>query len=367
VETHDPDYQSAVKSLWSNIVHKKYYITGGVGSGETSEGFGPNYSLRNRSYCESCSSCGEIFFQWKMNLAYHDAKYADLYEQTMYNALLGSTDLEGRNFYYTNALDENSLRTPWHVCPCCVGNLSRTLLMVPTWTYAKSAEGVYVNMFVGSKITVQNAGGTDVEMVQATEYPWNGKVAITVNPKARKNFTVFVRSPNRAVSKLYASAPDADGILSLSVNGSPVHAMAKNGYVAIKREWKAGDKIELTVPMKVQRVRAVDQVAADHDKVALRYGPLMYNIEKADQDITKSLPKDAALAAEWKGDLLGGVMVIKGTFADGSPMMAIPNYTRMNREPAPPPAPVVAEAAPVAPGARPAPRPPVSAVWIREA
>lgn len=365
VETHDPDYQSAVKSLWSNIVHKKYYITGGVGSGETSEGFGPNYSLRNRSYCESCSSCGEIFFQWKMNLAYHDAKYADLYEQTMYNALLGSTDLEGRNFYYTNALDENSLRTPWHVCPCCVGNLSRTLLMVPTWTYAKSAEGVYVNMFVGSRITVENAGGTDVEMVQATEYPWNGKIAITVNPKARKNFTVFVRSPNRAVSKLYASAPDANGISSLLVNGSPVRAEAKNGYVPIKREWKAGDKIELTVPMKVQRVRAVEQVAADHDKVALRYGPLMYNIEKTDQDITKSLPKDAALLAEWKGDLLGGVMVIKGKFMDGSPMMAIPNYTRMNREPAPPPEPPVAEAPP--PGTRRVPRPPVSSVWIEEA
>ena len=90
VETHDPDYQSAVKSLWDNIVNKKYYLTGGIGSGETSEGFGPNYSLRNNSYCESCSSCGMIFFHWKMNLAYHDAMYADHYEETMYNALLGS-------------------------------------------------------------------------------------------------------------------------------------------------------------------------------------------------------------------------------------------------------------------------------------
>ena len=112
VETHDPDYQSAVKSLWDNIVNKKYYVTGGVGSGETSEGFGPNYSLRNNAYCESCSSCGQIFFQWKMNLAYHDAKYADLYEETIYNALLGSIDLEGKNFYYTNPLDANAPRTP---------------------------------------------------------------------------------------------------------------------------------------------------------------------------------------------------------------------------------------------------------------
>ena len=159
VETHDPDYQSAVKSLWDNIVNKKYYVTGGVGSGETSEGFGPNYSLRNNAYCESCSSCGEIFFQWKMNLAYHDAKYADLYEETMYNALLGGTDLEGKIFYYTNPLDANAPRTSWHVCPCCVGNIPRTLLMVPTWAYAKSADGVYVNMFVGSTITVENVGG----------------------------------------------------------------------------------------------------------------------------------------------------------------------------------------------------------------
>ncbi len=103
-ETHDQDYQSAVLSLWDNMVNKKYYVTGGIGSGETSEGFGPNYSLRNEAYCESCSSCGLIFFQYKMNLAYHDAKYADLYEETMYNALFGAVDLEGKNFYYTNPL-----------------------------------------------------------------------------------------------------------------------------------------------------------------------------------------------------------------------------------------------------------------------
>jgi DUF1680 family protein len=370
VETHDPDYQSAVKSLWSNIVNKKYYVTGGVGSGETSEGFGPNYSLRNRAYCESCSSCGEIFFQWKMNLAYHDAKYADLYEQTMYNALLGSTDLQGKNFYYTNGLDESNLRTPWHVCPCCVGNLARTLLMVPTWTYAKSAQGVYVNMFIGSTVTLENVDGIDVEMVQSTEYPWNGKVAITVNPKTRKNFTVFVRTPNRTVSSLYSSTPDANGILSLAVNGSPVKPVIDKGYAAIKRDWKPGDKIELVIPMKVQRVRAIDKIDADRDKVALRYGPMMYNIEKADQDIAKPLAKDTPLTTEWRADLLGGVMTIKGTFDDGTPMLAIPNYARMNREtapPPPPPPPVVTAGAAPPQGQRPAPRPPSSSVWIKEA
>jgi len=118
--------------------------------------------------------------------------------------------------------------------------------------------------------------------------------------------------------------------------------------------------------MQVQRIRASEKTAADRDKVALRYGPLVYNIEKVDQDITKVLSPDSTLTTEWKGDLLGGVMVIKGTFADGSPMLAIPNYTRTNRDPAPPPAP-----APPAQGdggatPRPAPRPATSTVWINE-
>jgi DUF1680 family protein len=371
VETHDPDYQSAVKSLWDNIVNKKYYVTGGVGSGETSEGFGGNYSLRNNSYCESCSSCGEIFFQWKMNLAYHDAKYADLYEQTMYNALLGGTDLEGKVFYYTNPLDANAPRTPWHVCPCCVGNIARTLLMMPTWVYAKSADGVYVNLYVGSKITVENVDGTDVEMAQATNYPWDGKVAITVNPKSPKNFSVRVRVPDRAVSDLYKPTPDANGIASIAVNGKPVKATIDKGYAVITRAWKAGDKIDVVLPMKVQRVRGSEKVEATRGKVALRYGPLLYNIEKVDQDITKLLAPDSPLTAEWKGDLLGGVMVIRGRFADGSPMMAIPNFARTNRDPAPPPPapPTTTAGAPppgTEPGARPAPRPVTSEVWIKE-
>jgi DUF1680 family protein len=374
METRDVDYQSAVMSLWDNIVNRKYYLTGGVGSGESSEGFGPNYSLRNNSYCESCSSCGEIFFQWKMNLTYHDARYADLYEETLYNGLLGSLDLEGKNFYYTNPLGANAPRTPWHTCPCCVGNIARTLLMLPTWTYAKSADSIYVNLFIGSTVTVENVAGTDVQMVQATDYPWNGKVTITVNPRAPKTFSVRIRVPNRSVSRLYTSAPDANGIASISVNGSAVKPKIEKGYAVITRAWKAGDRIELVLPLKVQRVKASEKIAATQGRVALRYGPLVYNIEQVDQDITKILGSASALTTEWKGDLLGGVMVIQGKFADGTPLMAIPNYARYNRNPpAPPPQPRppappagAAPAAGGAPAARPAPPPPTSIVWISE-
>ncbi|HET7625561.1 MAG TPA: beta-L-arabinofuranosidase domain-containing protein, partial [Verrucomicrobiae bacterium] len=329
-ETGDVDYQSAVMSLWDNLVNKKYYITGGVGSGETSEGFGPNYSLRNNAYCESCSSCGLIFFQYKMNLAYHDAKYADLYEQTMYNALLGATDLEGENFYYTNPLI-GGRRTPWHNCPCCVGNIPRTLLMIPTWTYVKSDDGIYVNLFIGSTINVEKVAGTDVQMVQKTDYPWSGNIGITVNPKQSKKFSVYVRIPNRDTSELYTSFPKVSGFKSLAVNGKPIKAHIEKGYAVITRQWKAGDKIDLVLPMEVQRVKADDRIAADRGLVALRYGPLIYNVETADQaDINQPLSA-GPLTAEWRGDLLDGVEIIKGTWANGKPMIAIPNFARNNR------------------------------------
>jgi DUF1680 family protein len=326
-----------VRSLWDNIVNKKYYLTGGIGSGETSEGFGPNYSLRNNAYCESCSSCGMIFFHWKMNLAYHDAKYVDNLEETMYNALLGSVDLPGKTFYYTNPLDARMGRSTWHTCPCCVGNIPRTLLMVPTWTYAKAPDGVCVNMYIGSTVTLENAAGTDVEMKQETDYPWSGKIAITVNPKARKSFTVRLRVPNRVTSRLYTPSPKADGIVALSVNGRAVKPAIEKGYAAITREWRAGDKIEMELPLKPQRVKPSELIAATKGKVALRHGPLIYNIERVDQDITKALAPGSPLTTEWRGDLLGGVMAIKGQFADGSPLLAIPNYARVNRESSLPP------------------------------
>lgn len=342
VETHDPEYHSAVKSLWQNLVDKKLYVTGGVGSGDTSEGFGVNYALSNQAYCEACSSCGEIFFHWKMHLAYHEAKYANLIEEAMYNALLGATDLNAKNFYYDNPLDENKVRYAWHVCPCCVGNIPRTLLMMPTWIYTKSPDGIYVNLFIGSTITVENVGGSDVEMVQETEYPWKGSVAITVNPKTARTFSLRIRVPDRAVSKLYSPRPEANGVTSVHVNGAAVKPAIDKGYVVITRNWKPGDTVKLELPMKAQRVYPDDRIVArnrggqvshpDQGKVALKYGPLIYNIEKVDQDISKPISKTAPLTVEWRPDLLGGVMAIKGKFADGADLLAIPNYARTNRD-----------------------------------
>ena len=276
VETHDVDYQSAVKSLWDNIVHKKYYLTGGVGSGETSEGFGPNYSLRNNAYCEACSSCGEIFFQWKMHLAYHDAKYADLYEQTMYNALFGALDLDGQELL----LHQSARRQR---AAHAVARLSVLRRQHPAHAadaadldVLEGADGIYVNLFAGSAVNVGGVAGTEVEMVQATDYPWKGHVSITVNPAAPKSFAVRDPRPGpRRQQPLRVVAAD----------GGP-----RPGVLGQRRGGEAGLRRRLCVDRAdveegrsdrgqspdagAARLRRATRSPPTKGKVALRVGPL---------------------------------------------------------------------------------------------
>jgi DUF1680 family protein len=333
METGDADYRSAVQSIWSNIVNRKYYVTGGVGSGETSEGFGKDYSLPNNAYCESCSGCGEVFFQHRLQMTWQDARYADLFEETLYNAVLGSVDLAGENFTYTNPLDSSHKRYLWHGCPCCVGNIPRTLLSLPTWIYTRAPDALYVNLYIGSRVTVDKIGGTAVEVVQTTDYPWNGKVAITLNPAKPATFALKLRLPNRQTSPLYTNTPVVSGMTSFTVNGQkPVTTVIEQGYAVVTREWKAGDKIEMDLPLPVQRIKPSDKIAATTGRIALRRGPLVYNLESVDQNVESVLAPNSPLTTEWQKNLLGGVMVIKGTFLDGKPMLAIPNYARLNRD-----------------------------------
>ena len=180
----------------------------------------------------------------------------------MYNALLGGVALDGKSYCYTNPLI-NTERALWHVCPCCVGNLARTLLMIPTWTYVKDNTGLYVNMFVGSRVNVGQVAGTNVEVIQKTEYPWKGSISITVNPEEAKTFSVYVRIPDRNTSKLYKDSPVVSGVKRFAVNGREEKPTIQKGYAVVTREWKAGDRIELELPMEPQRVVADPRIKAD--------------------------------------------------------------------------------------------------------
>jgi hypothetical protein len=232
--------------------------------------------------------------------------------------------------------------------------------MIPTWTYVKSLDGLYVNMFVGSRIHVGQVAGTNVQIVQKSEYPWHGEISIIVNPDEARTFTVYVRIPQRTTSKLYKELPGVQGVKRFAVNGQEQTPVIRKGYAGVTREWRAGDRIDLELPMEPQRVVADSRVQADQGMVALKYGPLIYNVETADNGkIDRKLGR-APLRAEWRPDLLGGVMVISGKWEDGSPMLAVPNFARMNR--AAPPREYPGDAtSDFAPG----PIPPIdSKVWI---
>jgi hypothetical protein len=286
--------------------------------------------LPNNAYCESCSGCGEIFFQHKMNLAYADAQYADLMEDTLFNAVLSDVDLTAENFTYTNPLDTSESRYKWHDCPCCVGNIPRTLFMLPTWMYATGGDDLYTNLYIGSTVNVDLKSGP-VQIKQVTDYPRSGHIEISINPSTARRFAVYVRIPNRGVSQLYQYAPVVDGVTSIAVNDLTIEPKIEKGYVRIDREWKAGDKITIELPMMIKRIHADERVVADRGKVALRYGPLVYTFEAVDQNVNNKLPEDAVLTAKWEPNLLRGVTAIHGEFADGSQLTAIPYYARNNR------------------------------------
>jgi DUF1680 family protein len=264
-------------------------------------------------------------------MTWQDATHADLLEETLYNAVLGSVDLAGLNFTYTNPLDSGHERYKWHVCPCCVGNIPRTLLSLPTWMYAVGPNSLHVNLYLGSRVNVGAVAGTPVAVEQTSNYPWEGKVQLTVRPAKPTKFALHLRVPNRQTSELYGHSPGGSGLISLSLNGQPVTPELKQGYAVMDREWKAGDVVSLELPLPVQTIQPSSKIAATVGRIALRRGPLVYNLESADQDLNSVLDPAAKLTTEWRGDLLGGVMVISGQFRNGKPLLAVPNYARLNR------------------------------------
>jgi len=342
----DDDYLNAVDYIWDSAVNRKMYLTGGVGATSSGEAFAGDYVLPNDTgYCETCASCGLIFWNNRMNWHYHDAKYADVVERTIYNNVLSSVDLAGQNYYYQQPLDQSNARYSWHSCPCCVGNIPRTLLALKDKTYLinEDTNSLYVNYFIAGSGTIDNFDGMQIEVEQVTDYPYSGIVDIIVSPEVSSNFSIEIRIPDRTESTLYTATPEIDGYNSIEVNGSPITPAIVDGYVTITRTWNSGDTITLDLPMDIQMIKSDPQVSANLGQVALQYGPMVYNLESVDHNVPTLdsiyIEPNAVLTTAWDTGLLGeGILTMQGTVKmktsggyENIDVLSIPHYTRLNR------------------------------------
>lgn len=334
----DAAYRQAVGRIWSNAIHKKHYLTGGVGAAHKGEAYADDYELPNDGYCESCAGCGLTFWADRMHRLHADGHYRDVQERALYNNILGSVELGGTRFYYQNPLDEKRARHAWHGCPCCVGNIPRAIFAIKDLMYSvnPSRTELYLSHYVDSEAVLPEVGGAALRIRQATRYPWDGDAVVTLHPSRTASFTLKLRIPNRTESELYSATPDLGGRFTVRVNGTPRSPRVERGYIALRGPWSDGDRIELSLPMQIQRVKADPRIAANAGRVALQYGPLVYSVESVDLPSGKdldalALAAGAPLRAEWDENLLGGLLAIRGEFADGTPLQAIPNFARMNR------------------------------------
>jgi hypothetical protein len=321
--TGDMNYLKAIDKIWDDIVNYKLYITGGIGAAAGHEGFGPKYELPNMSaYNETCASIGNIYWNYRLFLLHGDSKYYDVLEQILYNGMISGVSQSGDHFFYPNPLESmgQHSRSEWFGCACCPSNVCRFIPSVPGYMYGQTDSRLYVNLFIQSKANI-SIGGEKLVIEQTTNYPWEGKVTLTINPEKSNSFELALRIPGWLSDKplpgnLYAFTGTAGSKFELKLNGKPAAYRLENGYAVIKNQWKKGDVVSLSLPMEIRRVVANEKVLADNDKVALMRGPMVYCAEWPDYTekhvLNLILENNVVLKSKFNPELLGGVVVLNG-------------------------------------------------------
>jgi len=359
LETQDETLVKACQRLWESVTKRRMYITGGIGSSAEGEAFTFDYDLpSDRAYAETCASIGLVFWAHRMLRLDANRKYADIMERALYNGVLSGVSLDGTRYFYTNPLkvwpkacqNRSDLRhvlfqrQPWFDCACCPPNIARLLASIPQYVYSCEKDVVYIHLFAAGEAVLELPSG-QVTLIQETEYPWEGEVTIRVHTKEPVQFTLAIRIPG------WCRDP------SLRVNGDEMDlaSLLEKGYAKIKRKWRNGEKIQLSLPMLVERVRAHPEVRATVGKVALMRGPIVYCLEEVDNGPNLAqivLPSDAELVVEGKDPILEDAVTLRGmaTKVDASawgdelyapipynsktvPIRAIPYYAWANRTP----------------------------------
>jgi DUF1680 family protein len=318
--TGDKRYITAIDRIWENIVGTKLYLTGGLGQPGGPEGFTEDYALGNECYCETCAGIGNVYWNHRLFMLHGDAKYIDVLERSLYNNVIDGVSLDGTKFFYPNTLSTNGKeRSEWFGCACCPGNIARFIASVPGYQYATKGRDVYVNLYAAGKGELK-VGDNTVTIIQETQYPWDGAVAMTIEPESECRFAMKVRIPGWAQntplpSDLYKYMSRIAATATLKINDQPVTLAVDKGYVTLDRTWKKGDMVKLNLPMPIRRVTAHEKVEADRNRVAVERGPMVFCAEWPDNNGKTHgliLPDNSKLTCEFRERMLGGIVVIQG-------------------------------------------------------
>ncbi len=338
METGDQTLLAALERLWTDLVTKKMYITGGVSPEHKShparsfepgklstivgdsihEGIAAPYELPNdTAYNETCGQIGNLMWNWRMLAITGEARFAEIMERTLYNSILSGIEVDGEGWSYTNPLRwhaaEHVLRSndthkrayPGRRMICCPTNLMRTVASWHNYLYSVDGQGLWVHHYGANVFDGALAGDRRLKFTQDTDYPWHGKVRITVEAvESSEELAVKLRIPGWA-----------DGA-TLTVNGRATKVDCKPAsYATLERRWAAGDVIELELPMPVRMIVADPRIEQTRNQVAVMRGPIVYCLESIDlpegvafEDI--SLPGNAEWKVRREPDLLGGVVVL---------------------------------------------------------
>lgn len=326
-ETGNQDYRKTLDTLWTDLTTRKMYITGGVGSREDGEAFGNAYELPNdQAYTESCAAIGNVMWNFRMLAITGQAKYADVIERALYNGANSGMSLNGTMYCYRNPLATSGgeqFRNPWYETTCCPPNLERILASLPGYMYATSRDGIYVHLYENSELNWHLEDSTPLRITQQTGYPWDGNVSVTVAPDRDLEFILHLRVPSWSAGT------------AVTVNGETQPSPKAGEYIAIRRRWHSGDRVDLTFDMTPRVLAANPLVSEDTGKVAVQRGPLVYCLEQPDQsapvgDELFTRPADA-FAIERKSDLLGGIVILRHAgLAYEQPLASQPLYTTLS-------------------------------------
>lgn len=346
VANGDPGYMNAMKTVWEDVVHRNMYVTGGIGSSGSNEGFSVDYDLPNENaYSETCASVGMVFWNQRMNLLEGNSQYIDVLERSLYNGALDGLSLSGDRFFYGNPLASSGQhsRKEWFGTACCPSNISRLVAAVGDYIYAKTDDGIWLNLFIGNT-TSFTLKGKQVPVSIQTEFPWEGKVLVQLDPEEELDFDFHLRVPGWAVENpvpgnLYSFLPGEKSDFSIQVNGKAAKFKLENGYAVLSQTWKKGDQITYTLPMPIRELQSRPEVSENIGRIAIQRGPLVYCIEGTDNAGTVSeltvsdtpnyqveelqILDERVLAVRFSGNKAG----------EAKSVLAIPYYTWANRGP----------------------------------